>query len=631
MKQGHNWAGIILGVVSLGTALCVVQGGCGGSAAGKGAAHPVERMPRVRPHEPMASLRWNLKLESTCRKTQASPLLGLFQKEIDRTMKGFRASGGCPAPYFVAYEGRDEERADVAASLGSLTVSATIRARSVNVDLRVGNRHFDNTHFLDRSWTTVATLPLDDDEAAVRMALWKATDGAYRNACRTYAAQQARAKTTPKPAKPSDDFSSPEHLVLHCQTTHLVFDRPKWETVARKLSNLFSGHPDILSSAVQISGVAGGSYMVSSEGTSIQVPGARYIVVVQAATLAPDGMPLARNEIRVASNQDGLPSLAELTRLTQTMISDLEVLRKAPVADPYEGPAIFRGRAAGVFFHEVFGHRMEGHRQKLRRSGQTFRAKLGQQIMPSFLSVFDDPRIVDINGRFANGHYLVDNEGMTAQRATLVDHGVLKGFLMSRIPIPGINRSNGHGRRQFGRLAVPRQANLVVEPHRFVTYEMLRAMLKAALRRQHKPYGLIFEDVSGGFTLTQRSMPQAFKVMPVKVYRMYLDGRRDELIRGVDMVGTPLLALRRIVAAGNDVSVFNGMCGAESGWVPVSATSPSLLISKVETQKKPAGKNRPPILPVPVEQSLGSSSAGRTGATFHHQATEASHGQGGAR
>jgi predicted Zn-dependent protease len=283
------------------------------------------------------------------------------------------------------------------------------------------------------------------------------------------------------------------------------------------------------------------------------------------------------------------------------MITDLKALRRAPLADPFIGPAILEGRAAGVFFHEIFGHRVEGHRQKNEEEGQTFAKKIGEPIMPPFINVYDDPTLSRIGDVDLNGFYQFDDEGVVAQRANLVEGGVLKGFLLSRSPTRGFDHSNGHGRRQEGRTVVSRQGNLVVEPKVAVPVTELRRRLREEAKRQGKPYGLLFRDISGGFTNTARGGPQAFKVLPIIVYRVWVDGRSDELVRGADLVGTPLSALSRIMAAGDDYQTFNGYCGAESGFVPVSATSPSLLVQQIEIERRDKGNDKPPILAAPPQ------------------------------
>jgi len=263
------------------------------------------------------------------------------------------------------------------------------------------------------------------------------------------------------------------------------------------------------------------------------------------------------------------------------------------------------GRAAAVFFHEVFGHRAEGHRQKDITEGQTFARKVGEAIMAEFISVYDDPTVQRVGSTELLGNYRFDDEGVAAQRVTLVDGGVLKGFLMSRSPLVGFPGSNGHGRRQLGNVPVSRQGNLIIQSSKTVSNAKLREMLIEEIRRQGRPFGLLIDDLEGGFTFTGRGLPQAFQMLPLVVYRVYADGRPDELVRGVDIAGTPLIALTKIVATGNTPEVFNGYCGAESGFVPVSAVAPAILISEIEVQKKETSTDKPPILPPPAHDVQG--------------------------
>ena len=221
-------------------------------------------------------------------------------------------------------------------------------------------------------------------------------------------------------------------------------------------------------------------------------------------------------------------------------------------------------------------------------------------MLPEFLSVHDDPakgRWDDIDLR---GYYKFDDEGVPAQTTVLVKDGVLKTFLMSRSPVQNFATSNGHGRRSPGRNIVSRMANTIVYSSKTVPFDKLRAMLIEECKKQDKPYGLLFEDISGGFTGTRRTGAQSFKVLPVVVYRIYADGRPDELVRGVDIVGTPLSSFNKIIMTGDDPDVFNGTCGAESGWVPVSGVSPSILVSEIEIEKRRREQDRPPILSPPI-------------------------------
>jgi predicted Zn-dependent protease len=220
-------------------------------------------------------------------------------------------------------------------------------------------------------------------------------------------------------------------------------------------------------------------------------------------------------------------------------------------------------------------------------------------VLPSFLSVTDDPTLKELGGVKLAGTYDFDDEGVPAAKVNAVENGVLKNFLMSRAPITDFSHSNGHGRRQPGLMPVGRQGNLIVTSTNTVKDSELKQKFVDEIKKQGKPYGLYFEDIQGGFTLTARASPQAFQVIPVMVWRVYPDGRPDELVRGVDIVGTPLLSLNNIILTGDTEQVFNGVCGAESGQVPVAAAAPAMLFSEIEVQKRAKGTQRPPLLPPP--------------------------------
>jgi TldD protein len=376
-------------------------------------------------------------------------------------------------------------------------------------------------------------------------------------------------------------------------------DRAEWTERLRRASSVARGQPLIYDSSVSLQASAENRCIVTSDGTKLLDTNRLFTVAVSASTKAEDGMELSQYQTFNCASPEKLPTEDEIRAGLQACIDRVLALRQAPLVEPYTGPAILLNRAAGVFFHEIFGHRIEGHRQKDVQEGQTFTKKIGEPVLPTFLTVHDDPTRAIFGTTDLRGHYLHDDEGVAAQDAVLVKDGVLQTFLLSRTPVQTFVHSNGHGRRNPGNEVVARQGNLLVESTNVVPFAKLREMLKDECRKQGKPYGLLFDDISGGFTNTDRGNPQAFKVLPVVVFRVYGDGRPDELVRGVDIVGTPLTCFSRIVATGDDPDVFNGTCGAESGWVPVSATAPSILVSEIEVEKRQREQDRPPILPAP--------------------------------
>jgi TldD protein len=538
------------------------------------------------------------------------PGLAALRDELQRGMTELKAKGN-PAPYYIGYEVHDRKEVVVSASYGALVQSSSRRARILDTDVRVGDYRLDSTHAIrsdDFDYSSAlsghaVTLPLSDDPGALRSVAWLETDRRYKEAAERLVKVKTQRTLKVADEDPSDDFSHEKPVSYIGQAAAIEVDVPAWEKKIRELSARFRKQDDIYDSQVTLQVVSHTRWLLSSEGSVIQT-GRNYVrVFLQAETRADDGMELERFESYDAASFDSLDKVSEMEKGADKMIADLKALRKAPLADPYIGPAILEGRAAGVFFHEIFGHRVEGHRQKNEDEGQTFAKKIDEPVMPTFVSVYDDPTLSRIGGVDLNGFYRYDDEAVTAQRATLVDKGVLTGFLLSRSPTRGFHESNGHGRRQEGRPVVSRQGNLVVQTSAVVPVDELRRRLREEAKRQGKQYGLLFRDISGGFTNTTRTGPQSFKVLPILVYRIWADGRPDELVRGVDLVGTPLSSLSRILASADDYQTFNGYCGAESGFVPVSATSPSLLVQQIEIERRDKGSDKPPVLPAPSLQA----------------------------
>jgi len=384
-----------------------------------------------------------------------------------------------------------------------------------------------------------------------------------------------------------------------------VMDTRTWESRLRRLSAPFAEDPRIIVGNVSLTARASNRYYVNTEGTQLLTGDVQYRLFIQASTKADDGMELPLYTSYFSRTLDGLPDEKRLMADVREMIDLLGRLRRAPLVDPYSGPAILSGRAAGVFFHEIFGHRVEGHRQRNADDGQTFGRKVKEAVLPAFLDVTFDPTVRTRANTELMGHYLYDDEGVQARKVSVVDDGLLQTFLLGRAPIRTFAQSNGHGRGELGLVPVSRQSNLLVEASRSVSAAALLQQLKDEARRQGKPFGLLFEDISGGFTTTGRGNPNAFNVTPNIVYRVYTDDRAPELVRGVDLIGTPLAAFAKIIAASDRIGIFNGICGAESGGVPVSASSPELLVSEVEVQKKAQSQEALPILPAPPRSGRG--------------------------
>lgn len=535
----------------------------------------------------------------------ARPLMECLADELKYSMENLVAADGTK-PYYMGYTVHHEVRPIVSATLGAITRNQERTERKLNIDLRVGDYALDNTHQLRGGGPSHAfgsgniALSIGDNPDSIRHAVWYHTDRIFKQAVKRLSQIKTNLKVKVEEEDRSADFSREPPQVHTEPPARLTFDRDDWAQRVRKISAIARTIPLIYSSSVTVAAYGGTRSQVTSEGTRLRTAQTRYRITLAASTKATDGMNLDQTFTFNAATADKLPADDEIETAFRRVIRQVLALRDAPLAEPYIGPAILKNRASAVFFHEIFGHRVEGHRQKDVTEGQTFTKRIDQPVLPSFISVYDDPTLATLGGIDLRGFYRFDDEGVKSRRVTLVDRGILKTFLLSRSPVEGFPNSNGHGRRQPGNAVVSRQANLIVESTKQVPFSRLRMLLIEECKQRGKPYGLLFEDISGGFTTTSRRGPQAFKVRPIVVYRIYADGRPDELIRGADIVGTPLTSFEKITYTGDDPGVFNGTCGAESGWVPVSAISPSILVSTIEIEKRTRAQSRPPILDPPL-------------------------------
>jgi TldD protein len=532
-----------------------------------------------------------------------SPVLKVIGEELDRNSRILKDKAD-PKPYFISYEITEVEYYTLGASLGTLTFKNSGRTRHLDVSLRTGSAKLDNYHRVrgeHAQFTSGSQISIEDVPAPLKQQIWIETDRAYRAAAERLIKIRSNQQVKVAAEDPSDDFSTEPPSVHSDIPPALQVAEDQWSERLRQLSRGFQRFPEALTSSIALVAQREIRYFVDTEGSRVE-HGRNFVrLSIVAEGRSADGMNLNTSASFDAADPSKLPADDVLLAAIGRVGGDLTGLLHAPVVEPFLGPALFSGRAAGVFFHEIFGHRVEGHRQKDESEGQTFTKSLGASVLPDFLSVAFDPGLRQWHGVDLNGWYTYDDEGVAGQRVNAVDHGILKAFLMSRSPIKGFDHSNGHGRRQPGREVVSRQSNLLVESARTVPDAKLREMLLAEVQRQKKPYGLFFQEVTGGFTTTARAGLQAFKVMPVVVYRVYPDGRPDELVRGADIVGTPLASFAKILATSDSPEVFNGYCGAESGTVPVSAISPAILVSEIEIEKKDKSQDKPPLLPFPKD------------------------------
>ena len=510
-------------------------------------------------------------------------------------------------PYWIELAVTEIENQEIIASNGALQSNEKEAERVLDIDLRVGNYQLDNTHpmidggfFGDEKTHFADNMPISNNSYLLRKYMWNTMDEAYRTSVRRLLKIETNADIKTEMEDKSGDFS-PSTSVIHLDPIEKnTVDMGIWKNVLKECSVEFLKNADIIDSSVGLDVINTTRWIANTDGSIIREYRPHARLWVMAYTLAEDGMELTTYEYQDVRDITTLHNGSGCVSLVQTASDNLSLLRNAPLVDPYVGPAILRGKATAVFFHEIVGHRAEGHRQKDEDEGQTLTDKVGQPIFPAFISIVDDPTQAQFQQEDLNGYYQYDDEGVVAQPVTIVENGILRGFLMGRSPIENFDTSNGHGRRSAGRAPVSRQGNLFISSNKSVGYDALKKALLHEIQTQNKPFGLIFDDISGGFTFTGRSTPNSYVVKPVTVWKIYPDGR-EEMVRGVDMIGTPLLTFSQIMLASDAYQVFNGVCGAESGWVPVSAIAPDILLKEVEVQRRSKDHDLPPLLTPPTK------------------------------
>ncbi len=531
----------------------------------------------------------------------------LLEKELKRGFKVFKKQK--PPIYYLSYTYTDEQTFDLQVTQGGVSWEQAAQQRFLKVTARAGSPEMDNTRSLksdnDNFFLKTASVPDPAAGAkAFQTAVWRLTQETAQHAQEDFSRVQVDSLTSSKRSDDSDDFVFPDKSLYCRESEPVLLNTDRLKKILLAASEQVYGHPTILNSSFSLSIRQGSRYFVDSRGSRLKTPFAYARIGYELMGKTADGLIISRSGAYDVLKESELPSEEKFLADLKKSITELEMLSKAPEAEPITAPAILKNRAMAVFVHEVLGHRVEGHRQKDDSFGKTFTDKLGKQVLSPILSIIDDATLPYFNGVPLRGFYEYDDEGVKARPVTLVENGILKNFLMSSSPIKNFPKSNGHGRSSKNYRPVARMGNTRVVASETVSYEQLEKMLLEEIKRQNKPYGFIIEDLSGGFTQTGTYAPQAFKLQPTLVYRMYPDGRK-EVVRGADMVGTPLISFNKVLAAADDDAVFNGTCGAESGWVPVSAIAPSVLLESLEIEKTEKSFLKPPVLPPPSNLEKG--------------------------
>ncbi len=521
-----------------------------------------------------------------------------MEEEMDRSLNRLKIDIFDP-PYFVKYQIRHNRHIKIVGSFGSLIQSDNFKNRTLFVDVRIGDSKFDSSTPGSHQYKIDQTLPLDDDLYVLKRALWYETDLRYKQAIMNFMKKKGRFISGVATHETPDYSRGHEPVSLLSPVPKFHPDMEALNDQVRQASALFKQAPEIEKSRVELHIDRAVRYYYDSDGNKIRSHSIHYQLMLGAWTKTESGSPIHDQETIFFSNPEDFPSHEELQKKVIQLISSIRELKNSPKAETYVGPALFSPDAAAVLIHEAVGHRLEGDRLRTASDGKTFIKKIGKQILPPFLTVVDNPQIKQMDDIDLVGHYMYDDEGQKGDKVVLIDHGVLKSFLLSRSPVLEGERTNGHARSDGVKAPMSRMANVIVQSEKKFSPEEMKRLLIEQIRLQNKPYGLLIKKLSGGETQTQSNNFQVFKGKPVYIYKVYPEDGREELVRGVEFVGTPLSMIGKVIATGDDNTVINGFCGAESGMIPVTSVTPSFLLSEVELQTSPSKPLRRPILPPP--------------------------------
>lgn len=543
------------------------------------------------------------------------PVMKTMKSELNRNFEVLKEQD--ISTYYINLRLDESQSLSAVARLGRLQSPAIMASpdRVVTALMRVGDYQFDNSHEIRGSgYGSYSNLqvfgqyiPFEDNESILKKTIWLTLDELYKENIQVYEQVKANMAVKVEQEDKSPDFSQEpvENYYEPAISWESLGVSPKLlEEKVRLYSAVFNENSDVLDAYAYFGVDLARTSFIDTEGREIAQNSATVHLALSAETMADDGMYLPLQKTWFAYKIDELPSDEEVIAAAREMSNMISQLKKAPVVESFTGPAILSPEATGVFFHEIFGHRIEGSRLKQESDAQTFKKKIGERVLPKHISVTFDPNEKYFGKTPLAGYYVYDDEGIRSQKVEVVQKGILRDFLMARTPIEGHERSNGHGRGNVGYAPVSRQSNMFVNSTEKLSQEDLFKSLRKEAKKQGKEYAYYFHEVSGGFTNTNRYSANSFNVTPVIVYRVYVDGRPNELVRGVDLVGTPLAMFSQIQHCGADYSVFNGTCGAESGQIPVACIAPALMVKHIETQKRAKNQSQPPLLPKPKADEL---------------------------
>jgi TldD protein len=519
----------------------------------------------------------------------ADPLLAAMKEELARE-KELLVLPGMQRPYFMEYRLEDIRNYEAVANFGALTREGETHQRVVRVQVRIGDYATDSSS--SRGDGALALAPGDDDPAALKYALWTATDEAYKAALRAYSAKQAALKSFQSPPT-ANDFTPAKPVVRVEPVVKLEIDKDEWKKRIIEASGLFRVAPEVKSfaqdvqfSSASVNGIVVNRYTVNTDGTVLRHGYAGYTDSINVSGQADDGMQLSRNNGSTATTAAGLETAASLHKRTIENLKSLEELRLAPVvaAEDYHGPVLFSGDAAADVISKLFVPNVEADRPDMGTTARTqgaYQSSLHTPVLPAFLTVVDDPGLKTFEGESLVGAYAVDDEGVPVEPVTIVDKGKLVDYLIGREPVKDFPESNGHGRAAPGQAAHSRAGVIELKSSQELTAAQMRAKLLALAKQQGRD---VYEvETLGG------------ELVPRLLYRVSPDGTK-QLVRGAAFDELDQRSLRSgVLAAGGKLYIAQSISP-----VPETTIAPEILFADIAVKRATEQQEKVPYYPPPV-------------------------------
>lgn len=504
------------------------------------------------------------------------PLFDLLRHEVKYYYDNLRTD--TVPPRFISLRALDEREININSDMGRASLRESASRKLCPIVL-FGEYDKDKPlypfDFSEEEWSNsqlhVADLPLKNDTAVIKHVIWNALGRMYQGAMTIW---MKSSNHLPRTSVAPDEIT-PAEVHYEEPLAELHFDKERWQNLLNEVTSEQGRKMPGSACQASLQCQSQRRYIVDSEGTAVVCNRRIFSLSLCVKVKDDKGVECPLTKDYFGYEESEMPDKATLKADMESLALRAQALSKAPMADAYSGPVILSGHASAILFHEVLGHRLE-------HQDSEFQSMKDTPVLPSGFTVSCNPTQKYFNGSPLSGYYLYDDDGIKGQKIECIKDGVMKEFLTCR----SLDSSgNGHGRAAFGNKVHPRQSNLIVEVSHPYTEPELRGMLVAELKRLNKAYGYYISTVSNGWTVQGGSRTvSSFNVVPIEAYRVYADGRADELVRGVSLIGTPLSVFSNIKAGGGRPEVFNGICGAQSGWIPASSVSPMLYVSQIETQ-----------------------------------------------